>query len=171
MRYGIMGLAISTVLMILVMGHASAIDETTVDLTIAPGDKDGSPLVIFDTGTIDIKVTSNIPVDIYIIKGEEITNAYLGDDFLYEEKWEGRTSIEVDYDVQDLTVQHYILIHNTHGSETANVTLEYQLFEDIIQDEIEEAVEDAACGSVMILGIAGIAGILILAIFIRSRRE
>lgn len=171
MRYGKIGLAIGLTAMLLVMSQGSALEDTTVDLTLNPGEKDGSPLIAFETGTIEIKVTSDNPVDIYILKGDQTTDAFLGDDFEYEEKWEGRTSLNVDYEVQDISYQHYIMIHNTDDSETANVTLEYKLFEQIIEDTVEEAVEDAACGSVLILGIAGIVGILILAVVIRSKKN
>jgi len=164
-----MGLAIGLSAMLLVMGQASALDSTTVDLTVDPGEKDGSYLIVLETGTVDIKVNSDITVDIYVIRGTQVLDAISGDNFTYEKKWEDKTSLDVEYEVQDLDDMYYIMIHNTHDNDTATVTLEYKLFEQIIQDAAEDAAKDA-CGSVMILGIAGIIGILILTVIIRSKR-
>ena len=171
MKNRLISITAIALLSIIFMGQAQAIDETTVDLTISPGEKDGAYLPVLESDTIDVKVTSDVPVDVYIVTYSNIEDAILSDDFEYEKKWSDQTSLNVNYVVEDQEELYYILIHNTDGSEIANVELEYKLYQEIAGEIVEDAVEDACCGSTVLLGIAGLFVLLTLALFVKSKKN
>ncbi|HHD15806.1 MAG TPA: hypothetical protein ENK47_03775 [Euryarchaeota archaeon] len=155
-------LAMALISLLMAANVVSAIDETTVNLTIAPGEKDGAYLPALDTDTIDVKMTSNIPVDVYIITQDQVYDALISDDFDYEKKWEDRTSLNVNYRVEDQNNLYYILIHNTDSSETAEVELEYKVIQEILEEAAKDAAKGICCGSVF-LPLVGIGALVVLA--------
>lgn len=157
----------SICLLAIVLGSmhlVNALPATTFDLTIAPGSYDGGALPVFGTDTIDVKVESDIPVDIYILKYDQL---YLIDteNFTYEKKWEGKTSLNVDYKVENMDTTYYILIINPSETETANVDLEYKLFEEVAAD----AAKDACCGGTVIVGLVLLAALVAIGIYTKRR--
>ncbi len=146
----------------------NALPSTTVDLTIEPEGYNGSVLPVLESDTIDVKVDSNIPVDIYVINYEQLIN-FQSDDFEYEKKWEGETSLNVNYEVNDLETIYYILIMNPSETETANVKLEYKLFEEVAKEAAEDAFQDACCGGTVIVGLVLLAAMVAIGIYTKRR--
>lgn len=169
MKYGSLILASFVLISLLLIGNVQAIEDTTVDLTISPGAKDGAYLpVLYDSDTVDVKVTSNVPVDVYIITSAEVPNAVSSDDFDYEKKWSDKTSLNVDYKVENRQEMYYIMIHNTDDSETANVELEYKIYQEIAEDIIEDAAEDACCGGTLLFITISLISLVLIGALVRS---
>lgn len=163
-------LLISTIAMFLIIPvfliSVEAADNTTIDLTLGPDEKGGEYLPALESDAIDVKMTSNIAVDVYILNNEQVQAAILNEDFEYEKKWESRTSLDVDYTVEDQEKIYYIMVHNTHESETAYVELEYKIYEELA----EEIVEDACCGGTVIAGIVGLTILVTIGIYAKKRK-
>jgi hypothetical protein len=154
---------------LLISMNSAALDSTTLDITLGPGEYGGGPVVGYDTDSIEMKVESDKPVDVYIIDQEEYVLLNLSD-FEYREKWEGQTNLNVDYQLPDQEMAYYILIINPSETETANVDLEYKLFEGIAEDVAEDVAKEACCGMTILASIALIAGILLISIYVSRRR-
>lgn len=160
-------------LFLIVLGFVKPVDglpSTTIPLTLAPDEKGGEYLPALESDAIDVEMTSNIAVDVYILNNEQVQAAILNEDFDYEKKWESRTSLDVDYTVEDQDKIYYIMVHNTHDSETANVELEYKIYEEIGEEIVEDAVDDACCGGTVIAGIVGLTILVALGIFAKKRK-
>jgi len=156
--------------LVLLVPNGSALEPTTLDMTLDPGEKDGAPIIFFDTDSVDIKITSDEPVDVYIIKNTNVTFAFLeSDDFEYEKKWEDQTSLNINYVVEDMETPYYLMVENPSETKTANVELEYKLYEEFVEEIVEDAVSEACCGSTIIAGIVIISVIVILGSFVKRR--
>jgi len=166
-------IALSILLAVMLMGivtfNAIGVDETTVPLTIEPGETGGSPLPHLEGDTIDVKMTSDIPVNVYILSYEVfMNNLTYGEELVYEKMWESETSLDVDYTVEDPDQPYYIMVENPSDSETANVELEYKLYQELAEEAAKDAAEDACFGT-MFAGIAALTILAALAVYIKKR--
>jgi hypothetical protein len=164
----LIGFSAMLLILSVVASFANGIPETTVSYTILPGEYDGNVLIILDEDTVDVKVDSDVPVDIYILKQEQLPYVESGS-FDYEKKWEGKTSLNVDYKVESLDTMYYILIMNPSSSETANVDLEYKIYQEIGEDAAEEAIDEACCGGTIIAGLILIGTVIAVGIYAKRR--
>jgi hypothetical protein len=166
-------LLISAILVVALMGVASldvfGAEDTTINLTIDPGETGGEALPHFDGDTIDVVMTSDIPVNVYVISYENaMNNLTYGEELVYEEKWESKTSLDVNYQVDDPDELYYLMVENPSETETANVELEYKLYTELFEEAAEDAAEEA-CSGTLILGIVGLTILVAAAVFVRKR--
>lgn len=154
----------------LIIPNGSALEPTTIDMTLDPGEKDGAPIIFFDTDSVDIKITSDEPVDVYIIKNTNVTFPFLeSDDFEYEKKWEDQTSLNINYVVEDMETPYYLMVENPSETETANVELEYKLYEEFAGELVEDAAENICCGSTLIAGLVIVTALVILGAYVKRK--
>ncbi len=150
------------------LGTVEGIPETTINFTLLPGEYDGSPLVFIDKDSVDVKVSSDNPVDIYILKQDQVMNVDSGS-FDYEKKWEGKTSLDVNYKIKELDTMYYIMVMNPSSSNTANVELEYKIYQEIAGEIAEDAFQDACCGGTVIAGLVVLAAMVAIGIYTKKR--
>ncbi|MFW3146764.1 MAG: hypothetical protein ACMUIE_08140 [Thermoplasmatota archaeon] len=155
---------------------ASAADPFTAEETLDPLQITSYPIIPTGSeGSVDIIIESDRPINIYIISSLEVysTVAMMDAHELLNYTGADETYIEVtykevnkDYDYEDA---YYIVILNPSTEESTDITVEYEYWEDIIEDEVEEAAKDALCGGAIGLGILALAGFLATAIIILRR--
>jgi len=123
-----------TILMLAIIGAVNAaLTDPKVEWTIEPEGNEAAVIPpTSQTDSIGIEVTSDIPVDIYILDQNQYyiyaSSQVISD---YEKKYEGKTSLDLDYEYPDQTPR-YLIVINPSSSQTAEVTLEYKIMEEII---------------------------------------
>ncbi|MEA3558333.1 MAG: hypothetical protein U9R75_03675 [Candidatus Thermoplasmatota archaeon] len=148
-------------------GSAQTFTETK---TIDPLGLNGWPL--FDlggAGTIEIILTSDVPVNLYITTLDDVENwenwdlEDVEEHVTPEDTYEGVTSQTFDrkYDVDK---RYVVMVFNPDLNQTAEVTITYDLTIDAIET-IEEA--GSICGLTMIAGIIGTVGMMAIIIFVK----
>jgi hypothetical protein len=173
MKRGILLLTSIICFVLLLAPLGSAIDPYTATVDIPPLEMEGWPILSMgNDDTIDIHITSDRDVDIYIVSMADLYTDWTAWDIQEiknrtsaEDSYKGVTSktISKSFDSED---QFVAIVHNPSTEETATVTIEYEFWEEVIEDE----VKDAFCFGAMLLGIVGIGAIMAL-VFIVKRRS
>ena len=130
---------IATLVIILLLGlSVVAAGDTTekTDVSIDPEDDETVSLFLANKGEkVDVKVTSDIPVNVYIIASGDYS--YIDDDYSKAKKTvEGTTSTSFTYKIPD-DQSYYLIIYNPSNSTTATVDYSYT---DFLEKRAEEAV-------------------------------
>lgn len=158
-------------LVLVLLPYGEAFDPVTDTVTIDPLDFEGWPLLSGYEGSIDIKITSDRPVNLYILPLADLYEDWTAFDINEiqnntpaEDTYEGVTSKDIskDYDYEDYYV---VIAFNPSFEESATVTIEYEFWEEVL----EEAIEDGICGSVILVGT--ISAVVIMALVIIVRRS
>lgn len=175
LKFLITGFALLTMVMVAPMVNAE--DPFTWEGTIAPQDVEGFPLIpISDTESMDVTVDSDIPLTIFIIDSQEYYEDIIAlsegdiENFTgYVQKYEGETHKKLTQD-HDPEKSYWVMMYNPSETETAEVTVEYEFWEDIASEIVEDAVSDACCGLTMGAGVIGTL-VLIAIVLIAKRRK
>jgi len=171
MRYGhfIACAVLTALLLVLPFGAADDPFQWTGD--IGPRDIEGFPLIpTSPTETMDITVSSDIPITIFIVDTmegyENLMNlsADTIDDFTdYVQKYEDETYKEISQDY-DSDKSYWVILYNPSETDTAQVTVDYDFWRDIVDD----AASDLCC--LLSMGV-GAACILVLASMVILARK
>lgn len=175
MKLLIVGLAL--VLFLFLIPQVKAADPFEWEDTIEPMDIAGFPLIpISDTESMDVTIDSNIPLTVFIIDTQEsyedliaLSEGEIENFTGYEKKFEDVTYKEISQDY-DSDRSYWVMMYNPSETETAEVTVEYEFWEDISSEVVEDAVSDACCGSTMGAGIIGTLGLLAMVLIVRNRK-
>jgi hypothetical protein len=151
---------------LLFLTSARALNPYTASDTVDPGEMTGWPLLNYGTAeSIDVKISSDIPVDIYIISLTDMYEDWYSWDIQEirnrtsaADTFEGTTYEELskEYSEDDA---YAAIVYNPSETQTANVEIEYEFWEEVIEDEVEEAASEACCGGMLGLGILVILGV------------
>jgi hypothetical protein len=152
-------------------------DPFTWEGEINPQQSGGFPLIpISDTESMDVTIDSDIPITVFIIDAQEDYNQLIllgaGDieNFTgYEQKYEDVTYKEISQDY-DSEKNYWVALYNPSETETAYITVEWEFFEDITSEIIEEAASEACCGLAMGAGVVAIIGILSGLVILKRRK-
>ena len=75
--------------------------------------------------------------------------------------------ISQDYDSDK---NYWVALYNPSETETAYVTVEWEFFEDIAVEIVEDAVSDACCGLTMGVGVIASIGVLSAIVIVKRRK-
>jgi hypothetical protein len=118
------------------------------DLDVRPNGYDKAPIPI-DEPSVDVRIESDIPVDVYVMKDDQYTGfESSGIPSEYEESFTYVTSRSFNYDAHGTLIQ-WVVVVNHDPSLTANVTVEF---------EVGEGIDAACCGSSVFAGMAILIG-------------
>jgi hypothetical protein len=120
------------------------------DLYVQPNGHDKAPIPI-DEPSVDVRIESDIPVDVYVMKDDQYTSfESSGIPSGYEESFTYVTSKSFNYDAHGTLIQ-WVVVVNDDPSLTANVTVEFEVGEEIQFDNV-------CCGSSAFAGMAILIG-------------
>jgi hypothetical protein len=147
------------------IGQASADTlNPTYDFDIAPGEFDIAPIPGTTNFDVDIVITSDIPVNMYVVTQAQLTELQMNGTLkAYEEKYEDVTSKTFNYQGKEAGTD-WVVIMNEEGEVTANVHIEMKVFQ-----EAGEEVANACCGSTILVGTAILLGVVAI-LYILKRR-
>ena len=136
----------------------------TYDEVIEPKGYDAVPLPGTSGFDVKITITSDIPVDMYVVTQEQLTSYEVSLTFNgYEERYLDTTSKSFTYSGSGAG-SDWVLIVNDDPSLTANVHIEFKVLQ-----EVGEGAAKACCGSSMFLGIASLVAIVSI-LYVLKRR-
>ena len=137
------------------------------DVTIDPEDYKRETFYLADQEQkVDVKVTSDIPVNVYIMASEDID--YSTPDFTKAKvKKEGITTTSFSYTVPD-DQTYYLYIHNPSNTTSAIVSYEYT---DYLEEAIEDAFEFLAMGVMVCIAVVVIIIVVIIVIIYLATRS
>jgi hypothetical protein len=158
--------------------NAAAQDPFTWEEGIEPQEIAGFPLIpVSDIETMDVIVDSDIPITIFIIDTlnfyEDLTDPAFEDieNFTdYVQKYEDETHKEIKQDY-DQDKSYWVVMYNPSNTETAQVTVEWEFWEDIDEEIIWDSVSGNCCCSLtMAVGLIGTIGLIATVLIARKRR-
>jgi len=178
MRFGHIVACFGLIAFLFVLPFGAADDPFQWTGDLGPKDIEGFPLVpTSETETMDITVSSDRPITIFIVDTQEGYENLIGltedtiENFTnYVQKYEGQTYKEITQDY-DSERSYWVILYNPSDTDTAEVTVDYDFWGDITDDIIDDAASNACC--LLTMGV-GTAGILVLAssvILARKRRK
>jgi hypothetical protein len=155
-------------LLLLSMSFVSAADIEKDDVTIGPEDYEREMFLFADKDQkVDVEVTSDIPIDVYIIASDDID--YSTPDFSKAKvKKEGVTSASFSYTIPD-DQTYYLYIYNP--SSTINATVSYS-YTDYLEESVEEAFAFLGMAALLcIVLIVVVIVVIVLIIYFATRRR
>ena len=118
----------------------------TYNFDIAPGEFDIAPIPGTTNFDVDIVITSDIPVNMYVVTQAQLTELQMNGTLkAYEEKYEDVTSKTFNYQGEGSGTD-WVVIMNEEGEVTANVHVEMKVFQ-----EAGKEVSGACCGSTILV--------------------
>jgi hypothetical protein len=159
----------ATILLVFLLS-AAIVSAGTIekdDVTIDPEDYKRETFYLTDSDQkIDVKVTSDIPVNVYIMASEDVD--YTSPDFTKAKvKKEGITTTSFSYTVSD-DQTYYLYIHNPSNTTAATVSYEYT---DYLEEAVEEAFAFLGMALLLCVGIIVIIIVVIVVIIYLATRS
>ncbi len=162
--------------LILISISALAADPYTATDTVDPGEMTGWPLLNYGTAeSIDVKISSDIPVDLYIVSLTDMYEDWSSWDI---QEIRNRTSAADTYEgttYQELSKEYSeddayaVIVYNPSETQSANVEIEYEFWENVIEEEVEEAASGLCCGGMMGLGILFVLGTASMILYLKRK--
>lgn len=174
-RYAILVLSVLLGI-IFVSVPVMAMNPYTASATVGPGEMTGWPLLNYGTAeSIDVKISSDMPVDIYIVSLTDMYEDWYSWDIQEirnrtsaVDTFEGTTYEELskEYSEDDA---YAVIVYNPSETQTATVEIEYEFWEEVVEDELEDAASEACCGGMLGLGALFLIGAVSAIFYLRRR--
>ena len=152
-------------LFILCIENVEAATTEKLDVQIDPNDYVGDPFWSTSKGDkIDVKVESDLPVDVYIVSSDDYFELYGPDVEKAKYSEEGVTSTKFTYKIPD--DQSYFLVIKNPNNSIATVDYEYT---DILSEDVQSAFLGFTICAIIV--VVGIILVIILIVYFATRKK